>query len=177
MPYRSRLDRLDRHRDLCHFCLDDYRFEPAWTQPDVGARHVAGYCAACTPDFSLYPDWPIAAQVWNTYRSCWLGRYWQDGGVRVIPTVNWSDHRSFAFCFDGIPSRQILTIGTADCRRAHVERRFSAGLSAMLQRLEPAALIVYGRLRPAHRRRIERADRHLHEVAPALGAPARHASG
>jgi hypothetical protein len=72
------------------------------------------------PDFSLYPDWPIAAQLWNTYRSRWLGRYWQQGGLPVIPTVNWSDQRSFPFCVDGIETGQLLSIGTADCRHAHV---------------------------------------------------------
>ncbi|MBK5938304.1 hypothetical protein CCR96_03275 [Halochromatium roseum] len=61
----------------------------------------------------------MAAQLWNTYRSRWLGRFWQEGGLRVIPTVNWSDQRSFTFCFDGIETSQILSIGTADCRRGH----------------------------------------------------------
>ncbi len=166
-PYRSRRDRLDRQRDCCHFYLDDYRFESAWTQPDIGARHVAGYFATCTPDFSLYPDWPIAAQLWNTYRSRWLGRYWQEGGLRVIPTVNWSDRRSFAFCFDGIESGQILSISTADCRRDHVRRRFDDGLDAMLERLQPRSLIVYGRLRPAQRQRIDQTGCQRLEIAPA----------
>ena len=145
-PYRSRLDRLDPARDLCHFYLDDYRFEAVWNRPAPGARHVAGYFATCSPDFSLYPDWPLAAQIWNTYRSRWLARYWQAGGLRVIPTLNWSDAASFAFCFDGIPPGQILTIAVADLRRPHVERRFRAGLEAMLARLRPRLLLVYGRL-------------------------------
>lgn len=50
MPYRSRLDRLDRRRDICHFNLDDNRFEPTWTQPDIGSRHVGGYFSTSTPD-------------------------------------------------------------------------------------------------------------------------------
>lgn len=146
LPYRSRLDRLDRDRDCCHFYLDDYRFESTWTRLEVGARHVAGYYATLTPDFSLYPDWPLAAQIWNTYRSRWLGRYWQAGGLRVIPTLNWSDAASFAFCFDGIPPGQILTVAVADLRRSRVEQRFRAGLEAMLERLQPRQLLVYGRL-------------------------------
>ena len=73
LPYRSRLDRLDPDRDCCHFYLDDYRFESTWTRLDIGARHVAGYFATLTPDFSLYPDWPLAAQLWNTYRRAGSG--------------------------------------------------------------------------------------------------------
>ncbi|MCF7991094.1 MAG: DUF4417 domain-containing protein [Thiohalocapsa sp.] len=165
-PYRSRLDRLDPRRDVCHFYLDDYRFEPVWSRPEAGLRHVCGYSAACTPDFSLYPDWPPAAQVWNTYRSRWVGRWWQAHGVHVIPTVNWSDRASWAFCFDGIPAGQLLTISTADCRRSHVERRFLEGVGAMLHRCRPCALIVYGRLRRNARRLVESAGCRLIEVRP-----------
>jgi hypothetical protein len=147
LPYRSRLDRLDPGRDICHFYLDDYRFEATWNRIEAGWRHVSAYYATCTPDFSLYPQWPRAVQIWNTYRSRWLGRYWQDQGCRVIPTVNWSDAASFAFCFDGILRHQILTISVADLRRPHVERRFRAGVEAMVDRLSPRLLLVYGRLR------------------------------
>ncbi len=146
MPYRSRLDRLDTGRDICHFYLDDYRFESTWNRLEPGWRHVSGYYATCSPDFSLFTTWPAAVQVWNTYRSRWLGRYWQECGCNVIPTMNWSDERSFDFCFDGIPPGQILTISVADLRRLHVERRFRDGLDAMLERLSPRLLLIYGRL-------------------------------
>jgi hypothetical protein len=145
MPYRSRKDRL-RPGDICHFYLDDYRFESAWNRPTLGWRHVSAYFATCTPDFSLYPNWPQAAQVWNTYRSRWLGRLWQESGARVIPTVNWSDRASFAFCFDGIPPGQILTISVPDQRRPRVVARFREGVEAMVDRLRPRLLLVYGRM-------------------------------
>jgi hypothetical protein len=58
----------------------------------------------------------------------------------VIPTVNWSDAASFAFCFDGIPPGQILTLAVADLRRSRVEQRFRAGLEAMLERRTGEAL-------------------------------------
>lgn len=146
-PYRSRRHRLDPSRDVCHFYLDDYRFEPAWSRPGPATEHVRGYCAVCTPDFSLFPEWPIAAQIWNTYRSRWLGRLWQGAGVPVIPTVNWSDGRSFDFCFDGIPRGQVVTIAVADLRKPTVERLFRAGFEMMLERLSPRLVLVYGRLR------------------------------
>lgn len=76
-PYRSRLDRLDPSRDICHFYLDDYRFETTWNRPEVGWRHVSSYFATCTPDFSLYPTWPVAMQIWQTYRARWLARFWR----------------------------------------------------------------------------------------------------
>jgi hypothetical protein len=166
-PYRSRLDRLDRARDICHCFLDDYRFESTWNQPEVGLRHVSGYYAALSPDFSLYPSWPAAAQIWNTYRARWIARFWQERGVRVIPTVNWSDAQSFAFCFDGIPRGQILAIASADFRRAHVLRRFGAGLDALLARCRPTTLLVYGHLRDRHRDACAYAGCRVLEIAPA----------
>jgi len=146
MPYRSRLDRLDQDRDICHFYLDDYRFEPTWNRIEPSWRHVSGYFATMTPVFSLYASWPTALQIWNTYRSRWLGRYWQERGCNVIPTMNWSDEASFDFCFDGVPQGQVLSISVADLRRPHVEKRFRDGLDAMLERLSPRLLLVYGQL-------------------------------
>lgn len=143
-PYRSRRPRQDR--DICHFYLDDYRFEACWNRPDPGWRHVSSYYATCSPDFSLYPDWPMPVQLWNTYRSRWIARYWQEQGIRVIPTVNWSDKASFEFCFGGIPLDEVVTISVADLRRSHVERRLRAGIEAMAARLRPRLLLVYGHL-------------------------------
>ena len=144
MPYRTRRPRPDS--DICHCYLDDYRFESAWHRPIEGAGHAARYYAACTPDFSLYPTWPTAVQIWNTYRSRWVGRWWQAQGLRVIPTVNWSDEQSFGFCFDGIPRYQILTLAVADLRKPHVAERFRLGVEAMVDTLSPRLLLVYGRM-------------------------------
>ena len=48
-----------------------------------------------TPDFSLYRDWPVMLQQWNVYHSRWVGRFWQEHGLRIIPTVNWSTPDSY----------------------------------------------------------------------------------
>jgi len=36
LPYRSRLDQLDPSSDICHFYLDDYRFEATWNRIEPG---------------------------------------------------------------------------------------------------------------------------------------------
>jgi hypothetical protein len=59
--------------------------------------------------------------------------------------VNWADADSHAYCFDGIPPGQIVSIGVPDTRRAHVVERYRAGVEAMSERLKPALVIVYGR--------------------------------
>ncbi|MFO8045934.1 MAG: DUF4417 domain-containing protein [Halomonas sp.] len=142
-PYHTK--HVDDSRDLCHFYLDDYRFETTWNKLNAALIHLRRYWAVMTPDFSLYPQWPAVVNQWNTYRSRWLGRWWQRQGLRVIPTVNWSDEASHAYCFDGIPPGQIVTIGVPDARRQYVVERYRDGVDAMCERLSPRLVIVYGR--------------------------------
>ncbi|HFC12804.1 MAG TPA: DUF4417 domain-containing protein, partial [Anaerolineae bacterium] len=84
-----------------HFFLDDYRFEIVWRKPRQGLQSVSKYPFVLTPDFSLYRDWPLAAQLWNVYRNRYCGAYWQRHGLSVIPTVSWSSAESYPFCFSG----------------------------------------------------------------------------
>lgn len=141
-PYRTKQS--STLRDICHFYLDDYRFETTWNRPNAAVNHLRRYWAALAPDFSLYPQWPAVVNQWNTYRSRWLGRWWQSQGLRVIPTVNWADTASHAYCFDGIPPGQIVSIGVPDARRPHVVERYHAGVIAMCEKLRPKLVIAYG---------------------------------
>lgn len=147
MSYRTLETAGQRYADsLCHFFLDDYRFESVWTKPDTALHRIRGFWGALTPDFSLYTDWPLIIQQWNHYRSQWLGRYWQEQGLRVIPTVNWSTPESYGWCFTGIPPGQIVALAVPDVRNAAVRRGFETGFNAMAATLQPSHLLVYGRL-------------------------------
>ena len=64
----------------------------------------------------------------------------------LVPTVNWVDEASHAYCFDGITPGQIVSIGVPDTRRPHVIERYRTGVEAMYERLQPRMVIVYGRL-------------------------------
>jgi hypothetical protein len=147
LSYRERDDSGNRHAvSLCHFFLDDYRFESTWSKPDTALQRIYRFYGALTPDFSLYTDWPLAVQQWNHYRRQWLGRYWQEYGIKVIPTVNWSTPDSFDWCFTGIPPGQIVALAVPDMRRQRVKAAFMAGFSAMQTALQPTRLLVYGHL-------------------------------
>jgi len=140
VPYRD-----GEHNALCHFFLHDDRFEAVWNRPTVATEVVRRYRAVLTPDFSLYRDMPLAAQVWNTYRTRWIGRFWQEQGLLVIPTVRWSRRASYRFCFEGISTGQVLATGTPDMREATTRRLFEQGLVEMFERLKPKGLILFGR--------------------------------
>lgn len=138
-----------------HFFLDDGRFEPVWKTPEKGFSYVRRVGAALTPDFSLYPEMPLALQLFNVYRNRWCGAFWQSRGVRVIPTVGWSDASSYPFCFLGVERGStvaVSTVGLGDprgTRGATEEERalFRAGFAEMLERISPRLVLLYGEAR------------------------------
>lgn len=135
-----------READGVHFFIDDYQFERCWREPQRYAKVLSKFECIFTPDFSLYMDMPKAMQIYNVYRSRLLGQYWQHQGLKVIPTVSWSDNASFEWCFDGLPSNATLaisTIGLGINKDAH--EAFNTGVSAMIDQLSPQTILVYGR--------------------------------
>ena len=82
-------------------------------------------------------------QMYNTFKNRWCGAYWQSLGLRVIPTISWSDERSFDFCFEGIEENSIVAISTHGNHRA--KEGFMLGYNKMLQKIKPCAIICYGK--------------------------------
>lgn len=133
-----------------HFFTDDYRFESCWNNPERALTRMPNCMAVCSPDFSLYRDWPLAIQLWNVYRNRLLGALWAKK-MTVIPTIGWSDKRSYSFCFDGVPNYSVVAISTIGTQGADKEakRLFIAGYEAMLSRLTPSCVMVHGEKAPA----------------------------
>lgn len=52
-----------------HFFLDDRHFEVVWRMRNRRLPYLKQYKVVLTPDFSPYPEWPRAMQLWNIYRS------------------------------------------------------------------------------------------------------------
>jgi Domain of unknown function (DUF4417) len=129
-----------------HFFIDDYRFEAAWNQPERGLERVRRTGAALTPDFSLWRDMPLAAQLWQVYRSQWLGAFWQYNDIRVIPTAHWAGPESFAFCFEGLPRGGLVAVSAVGVRDAVGRQLFALGLEELIRRAAPSGLLVYGDL-------------------------------
>ena len=128
-----------------HFFIDDYQFMRLWTNPDAYLDMLRKFQAVCTPDFSTYTDFPKAVQIYNHYRKHWLGAYWQENRIKVIPTISWSDEDSFSWCFDGEPAGGMVavsSVGTQGNPRAR--SLFAGGFFEMLHRLEPEKIVMYG---------------------------------
>ncbi len=145
-PYRQRIRANEPLDDgAVHFFLDDYRFETVWKRPFKALSPLSPYQTVLTPDFSLYREWPLMLQLWNTYRNRWCGRFWQEQGFNVIPTISWSTAESYAFCFFGVPRRSVVAVGTVGTGREPLARQlFIDGFRQMVERLEPTAVLSYG---------------------------------
>ena len=141
IPYR-----VDSNRNgTAHFFLDDYRFERCWNHPYRQLEELKKYDGVLSPDFSLYTNYPEAMQIWQVYRNRWCARYWQNEGIKVIPTISWSVESSYKYAFLGIPKNSVVAIGTVGVvNDKNAERLFMLGFKEMLKQLEPIRILIYG---------------------------------
>ena len=133
-----------------HFFLDDERFEVAWSDPSKALSKIERVGTALTPDFSLYVGMPLALQLAQVYRNRWCGAYWQSQGISAIPTVGWSDERSYPFCFLGVEPGSTVAVSTVGLGRGEdraagrARELFRSGYEEMVRRIEPELVLLYG---------------------------------
>ena len=127
-----------------HFFIYDYHFECVWNAPDKYLTYLSRYGCVLSPDFSIFPDFPLAVNIFNHYRKHWLAAYWQSKGITVIPSICWSDESSFEWCFDGEPVGGIVAVSDVGCRKNEATQEgFKRGYNEMLKRLNPSKILLY----------------------------------
>lgn len=125
-----------------HFFIDDYRMERVYFHFDKQLQRLSQYKFLLTPDFSLYAEMPKAIQLYNVFRNRWCGAYWQSKGITVVPSISWSDGDSFSFCFNGVEQGSIVAIGMIGCKQNRLA--FLRGYDAMIENINPTAIICFG---------------------------------
>lgn len=134
----------DEHCKFGVHCFeDDYRLTALYNNPERAIDKLMQYAFICTPDYSTYSDMDVWRQLESVAHSRWVGAYWQKHGITVIPTVSWSDKRSFLFCFDSIISGSDIAVGTIGCK--HSKKSFLYGYDAMLEKLAPKKVFCVGK--------------------------------
>lgn len=136
-------DSEENRRKGVHFFVDDYRFSGIYDYPDRSLERYSQYAFLLTPDFSTYADMDLWRQLESVAKNRWVGAYWQDKGLTVIPTISWSDSRSFEFCFDGVEQGGTVAVGMIGCKHSRVG--FMRGYNEMLRRLRPEKIVVFGK--------------------------------
>lgn len=129
-----------------HFYFDDGQFESAWSNPRRALLYVTRFRWAITPAFSICSHWPTSLQLFNTYRSRWVGAYWRQYNQMVIPAVRWAGPASLQFAFDGIKRGSTVAISTVGVKGTEATKDHVRGLEAMLATVQPSNVLCYGRM-------------------------------
>lgn len=135
----------DDYTKTIHFFIDDYQFERIWSKPEKYLDLLSNFEAVLTPDFSLYMDMPMPLQLFNEYRRRMLGYYWQQNGLKVIPTISWSNSASYDFCFDGLPLEATLVTSSVGVKNSNEALTiWHDGMKEAIKRLKPKRILLYG---------------------------------
>ena len=85
---------------------------------------------------------PLWRQLESVAKNRWCGAYWQSHGLVVYPTISRGLAPTYEFCFDGVEQHAVVAIGMIGCKRSR--SAFMRGYNAMLERLNPSAVICFG---------------------------------
>ena len=141
---RTRTNDTDENRQKgVHFFVDDYRFDVLRRKPDAGLEKYAQYAFILSPDFSRYNEMPVWKVIEAVGMNRWMGAYWQSRGMKVFPSVGWATPFTYRFCFMGVERRSPVAVTTNGNRQ--FKRGYLHGYDAMLERIEPSAIICLGK--------------------------------
>ncbi len=133
-----------------HFYLDDYKFDGhingIWANPKSLLELSKNFSGIITPDFSTYADFPDPLKRYNTYRMRYFDYWFTSNHVSVIHNVRWGTPETWKYCFDGIPPKSIISIGTvaSGLKSRLNDLVFCDGLYEAIKRINPPVIIVYG---------------------------------
>ena len=130
-----------------HMYLCDYRIERLWNTPNKYVGILKKAVAVCSPDYSVYTDVPTALGIYNHYKKHWLGAWWQNHGITVVPTICWGNRETFSWCFDGEPTESVVTVSSVGTQKSqYTKRAFKFGYDAMMERLRPELILFCGNI-------------------------------
>lgn len=132
---------------LSFYCWDD-RLEGIWTKLLFHTEKLMKetYSVVITPNFSLFGDDPIAVQLWQLYRSRYVGRYFGEAGIKLIPDIQWTDERSLEWFLMGLPEKIGIAMQVQNMvLKTEQERKwFRDGWLEINKQIKPLWILVYG---------------------------------
>ncbi len=131
----------NRQKGVHHY-VDDYRFNSIYDHPQRSLETYSQYKFLISPEYSTFADMDLWRQIESTGKNRWVGAYWQSAGLLVVPAMCWSTPRSYEFCFDAVEHKAVVAVGMIECKRE--KKAFLHGYDAMLERIDPSAIIIVG---------------------------------
>lgn len=140
---------LPMDRTITMFNTHDRKFLSWWDTPAYMTAKflVMGLKYICVPDFSFYYSDPTVQHLWSVYRAQWMGRFFQEAGLKVIPRLqfDYMNEECLDFNMLGIPKNPPLLITS----QQNVENEDENGpkiakmLKHCLDEIQPEKLIYY----------------------------------
>lgn len=132
-----------------HFFEEDSQFETIWNFPDRYGEALSKYGVVIMPDFSTYLELPKAVRIYQKYRMHWIGAYWQEMGLTIIPTIRTGLEEDWKWTFDGYPTKSIVAVSNVGCNQILWKKReWIRGYYKMLELLEPTKILFYSNSYP-----------------------------
>lgn len=127
-----------------HFYIDDYQFERIWKNPEQYIDLLKQFECILTPDWSLYMDMSMPIKIYNVYRSRLIGQFYQNQGIKVIPTLSWAEEETFQFCFQGLHGGTVSVSTMGVHADEDAQKIWRAGMTEAIRQIEPERILVYG---------------------------------
>lgn len=122
--------------------LEPDMLEKAWKRPDAYIQSLRNYCAVLSPPYPVSKYDPFAVQIYNVYRNRWMGAYWQQNGINVIPTITWGGKESYDMCFRSVNVGSVIAISS---ELYNVDREvFLDGFREMYRTIMPTKILWFG---------------------------------
>lgn len=93
-------------RSILSLYTEDFHFEGLFYDPSTNTKKIlnSGITTCIMPNFSVNQDWPIYTWIWAAARSAYVGRYWQEAGLYVIPDIQYGgSDEALDLCLQCIP--------------------------------------------------------------------------
>lgn len=136
------------HQAIAYFYTEDFHFENVYTDPGTAAKKLLnlGVRYVIMPNYSVNPDWPIATWIWAAYRAAYVGRYFQEAGLMVIPDIQYGVDESLPISMACIPEGAGLV--AAQIQNTRGDERNIRRVSRLLKKTEDEVgyqnIIIYG---------------------------------
>lgn len=136
-------------RSIISFFTHDEKFENWWALPAYyTAKIISSGCrSAIVPDFSFYYTTPRIVHLYNVYRAQWLGRFFQEAGMKVYPRLqfDYMDPKTLEIALLGIP-KGIPVLATSQQNVENEKQngpRITSILNEALAEIQPKKVLYY----------------------------------
>lgn len=149
LEYSSMLNRrnitsnCDKSNKIIENFAYDFDLETIWRNPFSHIQDLRSSRVVLTPDFSVTSSMCEAQVIANTFKNRWLGCFWQQFYIAVIPTVSWAMPWIYEICLSGILENSPVAISTIGINDKDM---FLQGYQYMLNKIKPPYIICYGEI-------------------------------